>query len=191
MAVRKLVRMGDVNLLKRSSDVVDIQATEVQQAIDDLIDSMHHYGGVGIAAPQIGYSMRIFIIEAADNDRYPGIESIPLTVCINPQIEILSDVREDDWEGCLSVPGYRGLVPRFTRLRYSAYDREGQHFEREVDGFHARAVQHENDHIDGVLFPMRIEDMSQFGCDDALWERLTGQSYPDHMKQRLRDHWDL
>lgn len=191
MAVKKLLRMGDERLLTRSKEVDRIDDPAIQQEIDDLIDSMRHYGGIGIAAPQIGYFNRIFILELESNQRYPGREPVALTVFINPEIEFLTQERDEDWEGCLSVPGYRGLVPRYTRLRYSAFDRQGQRIEAEVDGFFARAVQHEFDHLDGVLFPMRVEDMRQFGTDDALWERMTGTVYPEEMKQVLRDQWDL
>jgi peptide deformylase len=191
MAVKKLLRIGDPRLLTTSSVVDDIGDPKIQAIIDDLIDSMRHYGGVGIAAPQIGYFVRIFIIELDHNQRYPDMEPVPLTVLINPEIEILSDEREEGWEGCLSVPGYRGLVPRSTHVRYSGYDREGGRIEREVTGFHARSVQHENDHIDGILFPMRIEDMRNFGCEDQLWEQITGQPYPESLKEKVRALWNL
>jgi len=183
--------MGDERLLKKSEYVQNVSSSEVQSIIDDLIDSMHHYGGVGIAGPQIGYFLRILVFEVSQNERYPHAQAIPLGALINPEIEILSEQRESDWEGCLSVPGYRGLVPRYTCIRYRGFDRDGQPVEREATDFHARLIQHEVDHLDGVLYPMRIEDMRDFGCDDMLWQRMTGEPYPEHMKQKLREHWDL
>jgi len=172
MAVKELLRMGDEKLLSISTAVEDLKNPELQILIDDLIESMRHYGAVGIAAPQIGYFVRIFVIEVVKSERYPDAPPIPLTVLINPEIEILTEEQEDGWEGCLSVPGYRGLVPRYTHLRYRGYDRDGNLIEREVKGFHARVVQHENDHIDGILFPMHVRDMRNFGCEDALSERM-------------------
>ncbi len=177
MTVRKILKMGDARLIERSQDVGDINAQEVQTIITDMQDSMQYYGGVGIAAPQIGYFSRIIMFGFESNARYPDEAPIPLTILINPEIEVLDETREADWEGCLSVPGYRGLVPRPKSIRYRAFDPTGRLIEREVNGFHARVVQHEVDHVDGVLFPMRIEDMRHFGAEDVLWERLTGEAY--------------
>lgn len=191
MAVKKLLRMGDERLFSPSEKVEDLQDPALQTIIDDLIDSMRHYGGAGIAAPQIGYFSRIFVFEVEKLERYPHAEPIPLTVLINPEIDILTENQEDDWEGCLSVPGYRGLVSRFTHIRYRGFDRKGNIIEQEAKGFHARAVQHENDHLDGILFPMRVKDMRDFGCDDMLWQRITGQPYPDNLKKKLLEHWDF
>lgn len=189
MAVKKLVRIGDQKLITRSVEVNDIKHPEVQAMITDLIDSMRHYGGVGIAAPQIGYFQRILVLEVKDNPRYPDKFSVPLTVLINPEVEILTEEREAGWEGCLSVPGYRGLVPRFTYLRYRGYDQNGELIEAEARDFHARVIQHELDHLDGVLFPMRIEDMTQFGREDVLWEQMNGQPYPEELRAKMREHW--
>ncbi len=183
--------MGNEKLLAQSEAVQQINDPDVQSIIDDLIDSMRHYGGVGIAAPQIGYFLRIFVFEIGYNERYPHAEPIPLGCLINPQVDIVSQQRESDWEGCLSVPGYRGLVPRYTHIRYRGFDRNGNLIEGEAKDFYARLIQHELDHLDGVLFPMRVEDMRYFGCDDMLWERITGQSYPEHMKQKILEQWDL
>lgn len=189
--VKKLLRMGDQRLNNKAPSVDSICSAEIQQVIDELIEAMRHYGGVGIAAPQIGYFLQIMVIEMDSNPRYPNELPIPLTVFINPQLEILTEERESGWEGCLSVPGYRGLVPRYTKLHYRAYDRDGQLFEGEAVDFHARVIQHECDHLNGILFPMRVEDMTQFGCEDQVWERYQEEPYPDHMKKKLRQHWDL
>ena len=191
MPVKKLLRMGHQKLMSKAALVEDVSDPKLQIIVDDLIDSMHHYGGVGIAAPQIGYFVRVFILEIEHSDRYPDAEPIPLTVLINPEVEILTEEQEDGWEGCLSVPGYRGLVPRYTHIRYRGYDRDGKLIERDVTGFHARSIQHENDHLDGILFPMRIRDMRNFGCDDMLWEHITGKPYPEALKKKLREHWNL
>ncbi len=191
MAVKKLLRMGDKRLLNRCESVDNFHSSKVQCIINDLIDSMRHYGGAGIAAPQIGYFLRIVVFGAERLERYPNAEPIPFTVLINPEIDVLTQEQDSAWEGCLSVPGYRGLVPRYTHIRYRGYDAQGQFFEREAQGFHARCVQHEVDHIDGILYPMRIEDMRNFGCDDILWERWNGQPYPESLKQKLREYWGL
>lgn len=172
MTIKKLIRMGDERLITPSTAVENLQDPQLQIIIDDLIENMYHYNGAGIAAPQIGYFIRIFVFEVEKNERYPDAPSIPLTVLINPEIEILTDEQEDGWEGCLSVPGYRGLVPRYTHIRYRGYDRDGKLFEREVSDFHARVVQHENDHLDGILYPMRIRDMRNFRCEDILRKRI-------------------
>ncbi len=192
MAIRKLLRMGDDRLYNQSTIIKDIHSNKTQALIDDLIDTMRHYGGAGIAAPQIGELQRVFIIESNNLSRYPNAEPIPLTVLINPIYEILSEQQEEDWEGCLSVPGYQGLVSRYTHLRYQGYGRDGQMIEREVSGFHAKAIQHENDHLNGILFPMRVEDIRNFGCDDSIWKRLyPKQSYPEDRKQKVRKIWDF
>ena len=191
MAVKKLLRMGDQRLTKKAAAVHNIGDPQIQAAIDDLIDSMHHYGGVGIAGPQIGHFKRIVVMEVVNNPRYPDAYSLPLTVLINPEIKILTDERENGWEGCLCVPGYRGQVPRFTHLRYRGVDRDVRPVEAEVRGFHARVVQHEVDHLDGILYPMRIEDMSQFGCEDILWEQMNDAPYPAELKQKIREQWNL
>lgn len=188
MSVKKLLRMGESSLLKKSLPVDSIVNLD-QSILDDLRDSMTYYGGVGIAAPQIGYFLKILMLEVDHNARYPNEESIPLTILINPEIQVLDTAEELGWEGCLSVPGYRGLVPRYKRIYYTGFTPEGNKIEREASGFHARVVQHEYDHLNGILYPMRMKDMSTFGCEDILWEQMTGTTYPDEYRQKLIDHW--
>ncbi len=138
-------------------------------------DTMVHLSGAGLAAPQIGVGLRVVIFGVKANPRYPDVEEVPDTVLINPEIERLSDEEEEGWEGCLSVPGMRGWVPRWRRLRYTGFDQRGDFLEREVEGFHARVVQHECDHLDGVLYPMRIRDFTKFGFNEVLFP---GQDLP-------------
>ncbi len=142
----------------------------LQALVTDMLDTMRANDGAGLAAIQIGVLLRVvvFELEPGENPRYPEAGSVPLTVLVNPEIELLGDERESGWEGCLSVPGMRGLVPRYTRLRYRGFDELGQPIDRTVDGFHARVVQHECDHLDGILYPQRIEDMTSFGFQDEL-----------------------
>jgi peptide deformylase len=135
----------------------------------DMRDTMAHMNGAGLAAPQIGVPLRVVIFGVTANPRYPDIEPVPDTVLINPALTPLSSEEEEGWEGCLSVPGMRGWVPRFRKLRYSGYDERGRRFQREVEGFHARVVQHEVDHLDGVLYPMRIRDLTRFGFNEELF----------------------
>ena len=132
-------------------------------------DTMHALDGVGLAAPQIGVNLRVVIFEVSSNPRYPDAETVPQTVLINPVLTPLSDAMEEGWEGCLSVPGMRGLVPRYTHLRYQGHDEYGALIDRTVSGFHARVVQHECDHLDGILYPMRIRDMKNFGFSEVLF----------------------
>jgi peptide deformylase len=143
----------------------------LKELVTDLLDTMRANDGAGLAAIQIGVLLRVvvFEVEMGHNPRYPEAESVPLTVLVNPKIEYLGDERESGWEGCLSVPGMRGLVPRYTRLRYRGFDELGQRIDRTVDGFHARVVQHECDHLDGILYPRRIVDLTRFGFIDALF----------------------
>jgi peptide deformylase len=136
-------------------------------------DTMRHLSGAGIAAPQIGVSARVVIFELKDNPRYPHIAAVPYTVLINPTLTVLGEEQQEGWEGCLSVPGMRGLVPRFTRLRYQGFDAAGAPIDRTVEGFHARVVQHEVDHLDGILFPQRVRDLRDFGFEDALAGQMT------------------
>jgi peptide deformylase len=138
-------------------------------------DTMAHLNGAGLAAPQIGVGLRVVIFGVRGNPRYPDVEEVPDTVLINPTLTPLSDEMEEGWEGCLSVPGMRGWVPRYARLKYAGYDQHGKRFVREVSGFHARVVQHEVDHLDGVLYPMRIRDFTRFGFNEALFP---GQELP-------------
>ena len=139
-------------------------------------DTMAHLNGAGLAAPQIGVGLRVVIFGVHANPRYPDVEEVPDTVLINPVLTPLGEEMEEGWEGCLSVPGMRGAVPRYKRLRYSGYDELGRHFEREVQDFHARVVQHEVDHLNGILYPMRIRDLSKFGFNEALFP---GQALPE------------
>ena len=189
MPVKKLLRIGDPRLLKRSTDVLDMTSSDFQAMLDDLQDSMTHYGGVGIAAPQIGYFMRVMVFGFEENARYPNEEAVPLTILINPEVHILDEEQESGWEGCLSVPGYRGMVPRYKGVRYTGLTPEGVRIEREAHGFHARMVQHEFDHLNGILYPMRMTDMSTLGCEDILWEHMTGAAYTDEQRKRLLESW--
>jgi len=169
MATRPVLRMGDPRLLQRAEPITNFGNRELDTLLADMRDTMYELDGVGLAAPQIGVSLRVVIFEVNANPRYPDAESVPQTVLINPVLTPLSNVMEEDWEGCLSVPGMRGLVPRYTKLRYQGCDETGALIDRTVSGFHARVVQHECDHLDGILYPMRISDMSNFGFSDVLF----------------------
>ena len=169
MATREVLRMGDARLLRRAEELGMFDTFELHTLLADMRDTMHAMDGVGLAAPQIGVNLRVVIFEVNKNTRYPEAETVPQTVLINPVITPLSDAMEDGWEGCLSVPGMRGLVPRYTHLRYQGRDEYGALIDRTVSGFHARVVQHECDHLDGVLYPMRIRDMKDFGFSDVLF----------------------
>lgn len=165
--------MGHPLLFEKSHEVSQFSTKELQLLIQDLRDTMHAEEGAGIAAPQIGELSRVVIFGIKkDNTRYPGREEIPETVLINPVITPLNDSTEAGWEGCLSVPGMRGLVSRYQRVRYQGFDEHGNGIEREVEGFHARVVQHECDHLDGILYPMRIEDMRNFGFEEQLKDKI-------------------
>ena len=146
---------------------------ELQQLIADMDDTMRALDGAGLAAPQIGVSARVVIFELADNPRYPHIAPVPHTVLVNPLLTPIGAEQDEGWEGCLSVPGMRGLVPRYRRLRYRGFDPYGTPLDRTVEGFHARVVQHEVDHLDGILFPQRVRDLRDFGFEDALAGRMT------------------
>jgi len=167
--------MGDLRLLQKAAAVEDFGTPELEQLLADMRDTMAHLNGAGLAAPQIGVPLRVVIFGVKENPRYPKAEEVPDTILINPALAPLSDEIEEDWEGCLSVPGMRGWVPRWRSLRYSGYDERGRRFERKVEGFHARVVQHECDHLDGILYPMRIRDMSKFGFIEELFP---GQELP-------------
>ena len=173
--IREVLRMGDPRLLQRSQEVQTFGTPELHALLTDMRDTMAHLNGAGLAAPQIGVGLRVVIFGVHANPRYPDVEEVPDTVLINPLLTPLGEEMEEGWEGCLSVPGMRGSVPRFRRLRYSGYDELGRHFEREVEGFHARVVQHEVDHLDGILYPMRIRDLAKFGFNEALFP---GQDLP-------------
>jgi len=173
MAVRKVLRMGHPILLEPSGDVNEFNTAELDSLIQDLFDTMQAEDGAGIAAPQIGVLKKIVIFGIDEhNPRYPDRGQVPMTVLINPIIEALNDEMEDGWEGCLSVPGLRGLVPRYKTIRYQGYDQHGNRMEHEAEGFHARVVQHECDHLAGILYPQRIEDMTQFGFKDELAAKM-------------------
>jgi peptide deformylase len=169
LAIRSILRMGDPLLLQRSKEVTRFDTAELHELVADMQDTMQHAHGAGLAAPQIGASQRVVIFGFVHNDRYPDAPAVPYTVLVNPVLSPIGTDEEDGWEGCLSVPGMRGLVPRHTRLRYRGYDQFGTVIDRTVDGFHARVVQHEVDHLDGVLYPMRIRDMSRFGFQEVLF----------------------
>ncbi|SDH55185.1 peptide deformylase [Propionivibrio dicarboxylicus] len=161
--------MGDSRLLQRAREVTEFNTPELLALIEEMMETMREYDGVGLAAPQIGVDLRVVIFGFEHNPRYPDADAVPFTVLVNPILTPLSDATEDDWEGCLSVPGLRGKVPRWTRLRYTGFDPQGNPLERTVEGFHARVVQHECDHLDGMLYPMRIRDFRQFGFSDVLF----------------------
>lgn len=168
--------MGDPRLLVVSEPVRAFGSPELATLIDDMRDTMRALNGAGLAAPQIGVNVRLVIFGLEANPRYPEAEMVPFTVLLNPTLEALSADLEDGWEGCLSVPGMRGLVPRYRDLRYTGVDAEGRPIDRSVTGFHARVVQHEVDHLDGILYPRRIRDLTQFGFTDALFP---GQNIAD------------
>jgi len=169
MPVRSVLRMGHPLLLQVAAPVDRFGTQELRALLADMDDTMRAFNGAGLAAPQIGCSLRVVIFEVRSNPRYPDVESVPYTVLINPVLEPLDDAMQHGWEGCLSVPGLRGLVPRYGRLRYRGFDAEGRAIDRSVSGFHARVVQHEVDHLDGILYPMRMTDMRNFGFEDVLF----------------------
>jgi len=173
--IRPVLRMGDPRLLRRSEEVTRFGTAELAALLADMRDTMAHMNGAGLAAPQIGIGLRVVIFGVQANPRYPDAAPIPDTVLINPVIEPLPGGTEDDWEGCLSVPGMRGVVPRHSRIRYRGCDEKGRQFEREAEHFHARVVQHECDHLDGILYPMRIRDFTRFGFIEELFP---GQELP-------------
>ncbi len=169
MAVREVLRMGHPVLRERSRPVEAFGTPELLELVADMKETMAAKHGAGLAAPQIGVGQRVVIFGVNRNPRYPDAEEVPFTVLVNPKIVILTREVEEGWEGCLSVPGMRGVVPRYTHLRYSGFDEHGQPIEREAEGFHARVVQHECDHLDGILYPQRMTDMSRFGFNEELF----------------------
>lgn len=171
MAVKPVVKLGNVQLATPSLPVTDFKDPQLIKLIEDMQDTRNEKKGVGIAAPQIGVNLRVIIFGFDKSERYPNEAPIPFTILINPVIEILSDEMIDGWEGCLSVPGMRGLVPRFNKIKYSGFDLNQNPIERIVEGFHARLIQHECDHLDGILFPRRIKDMRYFGFEDELFKK--------------------
>jgi len=168
MAIRPILRMGDPFLRRVASPVTEFATPALKELVQDMLDTMRANDGAGLAAVQIGVPLRVVVFEVAHNPRYPEAPPVPLTVLVNPEIEMLGDEREIGWEGCLSVPGLRGLVPRYKRLRYRGFDELGEPIDRTVADFHARVVQHECDHLDGILYPQRIEDLTSFGFQDEL-----------------------
>jgi len=172
MTVRRVLKMGDPVLYRVAEPVLSFNTPELHDLLQDMFDTMAALNGAGLAAPQIGVSLRVVIFGLESNPRYPDAEPVPTTVLINPEIEFLTPETEDGWEGCLSVPGLRGLVSRCTQLRYRGFDAEGNRIDRVASGFHARVVQHECDHLDGILYPMRLQDMRRLGYEDALFPGL-------------------
>ncbi len=174
--IREVLKMGDLRLLEKSQPVEAFGTPQLRELIADMRDTMAHLNGAGLAAPQIGVPLRVVIFGVTRNPRYPDAEEVSDTVLVNPVITPLGEEMEEDWEGCLSVPGMRGVVPRLKKVRYQGFDESGNRIDRSVEGFHARVVQHECDHLDGILYPMRMRDMAQFGFVEVL--------FPD---QELRD----
>ena len=175
MTVRTILRMGDPRLLAIARPIERFSTPELRELVADMFDTMHAANGAGLAAPQIGVDRQLVIFGFQHNDRYPDAPPVPETVLVNPLIEPIGSVEEEGWEGCLSVPGMRGVVPRFARIRYSGFDLDGRPIEREAEGFHARVVQHECDHLIGKLYPMRIRDFSRFGFTSVLFPGLDAE----------------
>lgn len=169
MAIKTVLRMGNPLLLQRAEEIAQFDTPELHALIQDMQDTMAHMNGAGIAAPQIGVSQRVVIFGVGHNPRYPDAEQVLYTVLVNPVLRPIGDSKEEGWEGCLSVPGMRGIVTRYSRLHYSGFDQYGNPIDRLVSGFHARVVQHECDHLDGILYPMRIDDLRKFGYTDVLF----------------------
>ena len=172
MTVREILKMGDPRLLRVAQPVLEFGSAELQALVADMQDTMVAANGAGLAAPQIGVDLQLVIFGFQRNERYPEAPPLPFTVLLNPQITPLSDEEVDGWEGCLSVPGLRGQVPRWARIRYTGFDLQGQAIEREADGFHARVVQHECDHLIGRLYPTRMRDLRQLGFTSVLFPEL-------------------
>ena len=172
MTIREILKMGDARLLRVAGPVQEFDTPELHALIADMFDTMHAADGAGLAAPQIGVDLALVIFGFTRNERYPDAPPVPETVLINPRIEPLSDDEEEGWEGCLSVPGLRGVVPRFASIRYTGFDPYGDPIDRTVSGFHARVVQHEVDHLLGKLYPMRVRDFSRFGFTEVLFPGL-------------------
>ncbi|MBN2690622.1 MAG: peptide deformylase [Burkholderiaceae bacterium] len=169
MTIHTLLRMGDPRLLRVARPVTETDTPELHALVADMFETMQAAGGVGLAAPQIGVDLALVIFGFNHSARYPDAPAVPLTVLINPEISVLDEREDEDWEGCLSVPGLRGWVPRFRRIRYRGVDARGGRIDREAEGFHARVVQHECDHLIGKLYPMRVRDFSRFGFTDVLF----------------------
>jgi len=176
MTVRTILKMGDPRLLRIAPPVERFATAELQELVADMFETMRSVNGAGLAAPQIGVDLQVVIFGFSRNDRYPDAPPVPETVLLNPVIEPIGDEVEEGWEGCLSVPGLRGVVPRFASIRYRGVDLEGRPLEREAEGFHARVVQHECDHLVGTLYPMRIRDFSRFGYTSVLFPGLDAEA---------------
>jgi peptide deformylase len=172
MAIRDILKMGDARLLRVAQPVRQFDTPELHALVADLFETMHAVDGAGLAAPQIGVDLQVVIFGFGKNQRYPDAPAVPETVLVNPTLTPLGDEMEEGFEGCLSVPGLRGSVPRYTRLRYEGFDQFGTPLRREVDGFHARVVQHEVDHLLGILYPMRIRDFTRFGFTEVMFPDL-------------------
>lgn len=172
MSVREILRMGDPRLLRQADPVRDFNTPALHALIADMFDTMHAADGAGLAAPQIGVNLQVVIFGFKSNARYPDAPQVPETVLINPVLTPLSDEKEEGFEGCLSVPGLRGSVPRYTRLHYEGFDQHGNRISRDADGFHARVVQHEVDHLHGILYPSRIVDFTKFGFTSVMFPDL-------------------
>jgi peptide deformylase len=173
MTVREILKMGDPRLLRQAQEVKAFDSNALHLLVSDLLDTMHAANGAGLAAPQIGVDLQVVVFGSGEaNPRYPDRDLVPRTVLVNPVITPLGEATDNDWEGCLSVPGMRGMVPRFTHIRYTGFDPYGDPIDRTVEGFHARVVQHECDHLWGKLYPMRMTDFSQFGFTEVLFPGL-------------------
>ena len=173
MAIREVLKMGDPRLLAVAQPVAEFGTPDLENLLTDMRETMRNLNGAGLAAPQIGVGLRVVIFGFEENSRYPDADPVPYTVLINPELTPIGAEQDEDWEGCLSVPGMRGLVPRYRHLRYTGFDAAGTPIDRTVKDFHARVVQHEVDHLDGILYPRRIRDLSQFGFNDALFPGQT------------------
>jgi peptide deformylase len=175
MAIREVLKMGDPRLLAVAQPVGEFGTPELETLLTDMRETMQNLNGAGLAAPQIGVGLRVVIFGFEESPRYPEAEPVPYTVLINPELTPIGEIQDEDWEGCLSVPGMRGLVPRYRELRYTGFDAAGMPIDRTVKDFHARVVQHEVDHLDGILYPRRIRDLRLFGFNDALFPGQTLQ----------------
>ena len=177
MTVREILKMGDERLLRIAKPVPEFDSDEIHLLVSDMFDTMHAVNGAGLAAPQIGVDLQLVIFGTnAPNPRYPDALPVPRTVLLNPVITPVGDAQEEDWEGCLSVPGLRGVVPRWARIRYQGFDQYGDPIDRTVEGFHARVVQHECDHLIGTLYPMRVRDFTKFGYTEVLFPGLAANA---------------
>lgn len=176
MPIQLVSKMGNKQLATPSTLVEEFATQDLNNLIQDMIDTMKEKGGIGIAAPQIGQNKRVILFGFEKSERYPNEKPIPLTILVNPSFEILSHETIDGWEGCLSVPGLRGLVPRYKKIKYTGFDPNGTPISTIAEGFHARVFQHEFDHIEGVLFPQRIKDMRYFGFEEEVWKNINNES---------------